>query len=100
VALASRVDRAYSSSSHQLWRQEDPSNFIFTNNTMTKQLKHFIKGLGSVVDLAPTPRASRFVPRESDADRLRGDFERIGIDMTRAWNTQRKDGEASRPQNT
>jgi hypothetical protein len=67
---------------------------------MTKQLKHFIKGVGSVVDLAPSPRAPRFIPRDSDSERLRGDFERIGIDMTRVLEMQRNDCKTTRPQNT
>ena len=66
---------------------------------MTKQLKHFLKGMGSVVDLAPQSRAKRFIPEDSDADRLRGDLERIGHDMKRALKTQRQDdGKAPRHQ--
>ncbi len=66
---------------------------------MTKQLKHFLKGMGSVVDLAPQSRAKRFIPEDSDADRLRGDLERIGHDMNRALKTQRQDdGKAPRRQ--
>lgn len=64
---------------------------------MTKQLKHFLKGVGSVVDLAPQSRARRFIPQDSDADRLRGDLERIGRDMARALKTQSDDdGKAPR----
>lgn len=67
---------------------------------MTEKLKRFLKGMGSVVDLAPPPRASRFIPRDTDSERLRGDFERIGIDMTRVLEMQRNDGKATHPQNT
>ncbi len=65
---------------------------------MTEKLKHFLKGVGSVVDLAPSPRAHRFIPRDGDTDRLRGDLDRIGADMNRALGAQRRDDETTRRQ--
>lgn len=65
---------------------------------MTKRLQLFLKGVGSVVDLAPTSRAYRFIPRESDATRLRSDLERIGTDMRRALKESRNDAKRPREQ--
>jgi hypothetical protein len=64
--------------------------------TMAKHLKNFMRGVGSTVDLAPVSRRERFVPRESDADRLRGDFERIRGDFVKSFEAQRRNAEAAR----
>jgi hypothetical protein len=64
--------------------------------TMTKHLKNFMRGFGSTVDLAPAPRRERFVPHESHADRLCGDFERIRGDFVKSFEAQRRNAEAAR----
>jgi hypothetical protein len=51
---------------------------------MTKHLKNFVKGVGSVLDIAPSEHFSRRIPKGSDADRLQGDLQRIGQDMYRS----------------
>jgi hypothetical protein len=48
---------------------------------MTERLRHFLRGAGSVLDIAPPPDPRRYLPQGSDAERLLGDVERIGADM-------------------
>lgn len=64
-------------------------NHLMAEPTMTKHLKNFMRGVGSTVDLASASRRKRFVPRESDADRLRGDF-------VKSFGAQRCNAEAAR----
>lgn len=71
-------------------------NHLMAEPTMTKHLKNFMRGVGSTVDLAPASRRERFVPRESDADRLCGDFERIRGDFVKSFEAQRRNAEAAR----
>lgn len=52
---------------------------------MTKRLRAVIKGIGSVLDIAPKPKVHRYIPREADSDRLNGDLRRIGQDMTKVF---------------
>ena len=61
---------------------------------MTKKLKHFLRGMGSVMDLSPPPRGDRFASRGTDAERLRADFVRIGKDMQRVFERETRDAEA------
>lgn len=62
---------------------------------MTKKIKAVLRGMGSVLDLAPSPSASRFIPQGSDTERLRADFERIGADMCQAFTTSAPHGQKS-----
>lgn len=63
---------------------------------MTKHIKNFLRGVGSVIDIAPAPRSSeRFVPRDTDAERLRKDFERVGSDMRKAFESQHEQASAA-----
>jgi len=55
---------------------------------MTKRLKHFIKGVGSVVSIAPQANPGRFVQRKPIQDTLQGDLRRVGGDMKRAFDAQ------------
>ncbi len=55
-----------------------------TNSRKEKTLKEFLKGYGSVLDISGG-RQITFNPRRlSDADRLGGDWKRVGDDM-RIW---------------
>ncbi len=45
---------------------------------MNKRLKHILKGVGSVMDIFPATDYSRFVPKESASERMRGHWERTG----------------------
>lgn len=45
---------------------------------MIKQLKHILKGVGSVMDIAPCADYSRFIPKESANERMRKHWERTG----------------------
>lgn len=55
---------------------------------MTKHLKHFLKGVGSVMDIAPASNFDRFVPRRTEDEMLRADLNRIGSDMKRVLEAQ------------
>ena len=48
---------------------------------MTKHLKNFLYGVGSVLEIAPPARAKRFVNREPEGVVLRRDLQRVGDDM-------------------
>ena len=48
---------------------------------MTKHLRKFVEGMGSILDIAEEPRVYRHVYRDSDQARLQGDLARIGRDM-------------------
>jgi len=53
---------------------------------MTRQLKNIVKGMGSLLDIAPEPRTHRYIPEGSDADRLQRDLQRVGQDMYKVIN--------------
>lgn len=51
---------------------------------MTRTLRSIIRGVGSVVDIAPAPRQVQIVNPtrgRSDADAVRGDWQRVGGDI-------------------
>jgi hypothetical protein len=45
---------------------------------MTKAMKNFLKGMGSVVDVAPSKDFSKLVPTASPQERMRGHWTRTG----------------------
>ena len=57
---------------------------IKTPTTMTKNIKHILKGVGSVMDIAPSSDYSHFIPKETPSERMRGHWERTGNHLTRA----------------
>lgn len=51
---------------------------------MTKALRNIIRGMGSVVNIAPAPRHSQIdspTRGRSDADAVRSDWQRVGDDI-------------------
>ncbi|MEA3277060.1 MAG: hypothetical protein U9Q81_17595 [Pseudomonadota bacterium] len=48
---------------------------------MTKRLRFFIKGIGSILDIAPEPRVYRHTYKDGDLERLQGDFVRVADDV-------------------
>lgn len=54
---------------------------------MTKHIKQVLRGVGSIIDLAPAPRG-KFNMSDSDNERLRKDFERVGKDMRKVFDAQ------------
>ncbi len=65
---------------------------------MNKTLKRFLRGVGSVIDIAPTPDPRRYLPQSSDAEQLRTDLEAIGADMRQIMETERHVRSSARPQ--
>ncbi|MBK5970078.1 MULTISPECIES: hypothetical protein [Thiorhodovibrio] len=57
---------------------------------MTRHIKQFLRGVGSVIDIAPAPRHRDYF-QESDGERLRADAERIGADMMRVYERRGQD---------
>lgn len=45
---------------------------------MTEHIKHILKGVGSVMDIAPFSDYSHFIPKETPSERMRGHWERTG----------------------
>lgn len=60
---------------------------------MTKQLKAFLQGIGSVTQIAPPVRVSPFAHHGTDAERLRADFERISQDMRQVFTERTAHGQ-------
>lgn len=56
---------------------------------MNNTLKRFLRGVGSVIDIAPAPDPRRYLPQRSDAELLRTDLEAIGADMCQIMETER-----------
>ena len=52
---------------------------------VTKKLKRFVRGMGSVMDIAP-PRREIVPLHRTDAEALRGDFQAVGDDIRRSMN--------------
>ncbi len=50
-------------------------------------VQQVLRGVGSIIDLAPAPRG-KFDMSDSDNDRLRKDFERVGNDMRKVFDAQ------------
>jgi hypothetical protein len=51
---------------------------------MTRMLRNIIRGVSSVVEIAPPARVARIenpARHRSDADALRGDWQRVGDDI-------------------
>jgi len=63
---------------------------------MTRHIKRVLRGIGSVIDLAPAQR-EEFVPRDSDMERLRKDFERVGGDMRKIFDAQTQNEQTAAP---
>lgn len=57
---------------------------------MTRHIKQFLRGVGSIIDIAPVPRQRDYF-QESDSARLRADAERVGLDMMRVYERRRPD---------
>ncbi len=54
---------------------------------MTKQLKNFFRGAGSVMDVAPsTSSYGRFIPKQSAGERMRGHWSKTGKHINNAAN--------------
>jgi len=53
---------------------------------MTKQLKHILKGVGSIMDISPATDYSRFVPKESASERMKDTWVRTGQQIKSAIN--------------
>lgn len=69
---------------------------VSTLQIMSRHIKNFLRGFGSVIDIAPAPTCrDRFVPRDTDAERLRKDFERVGSDMHKAFDSQYEQASAT-----
>lgn len=45
---------------------------------MTKQIKHILKGVGSVMDVSPATDYSRFIPQENASERMKDIWVRTG----------------------
>lgn len=48
---------------------------------MTKRMRNFVRGVGSILDIAPKSRAYKHAYTNKDSDRLQDDLERVGRDM-------------------
>jgi hypothetical protein len=55
-------------------------------NNMTKQIKNIIRGVGSLLDVAPSTDYSEFVPKESTAERIHKSWTRTGESIQRSLN--------------
>ncbi len=62
---------------------------------MTKQIKAFLQGIGSVTQISPPARVSPFAHHGTDAERLRADFERIGQDMRQVFAERTANGQSA-----
>jgi hypothetical protein len=62
---------------------------------MSRHIKQFLRGVGSAIEIAPAPRA-RHQLDGTDTERLRGDAERIGADMWRAFEQNQPNARKSR----
>jgi hypothetical protein len=63
---------------------------------MNAKAKNFLRGAGSVLDIAPSRDLRRFAPRMSTAERMSGHFNRVGEAMRRACGTFEIDDQATR----
>ncbi len=55
---------------------------------MPKHLKNIVKGIGSILNIAPVPKTHRYIPQDSDNARLHRDLQKIGQDMYRAFDNE------------
>lgn len=51
---------------------------------MTDNIKYILKGVGSVMDIAPSADYSHFIPKKTPSERMRGHWERTGNYLARA----------------
>ena len=51
---------------------------------MTKKMKNFLKGVGSVIDVSPTQNYGHLVPKISPQERMRGHWTRAGKAIQKA----------------
>ena len=51
---------------------------------MTRQIKNIIRGVGSLLDVAPTTDYSEFIPKESTAERIHKSWTRTGESIQRS----------------
>jgi len=63
---------------------------------MGEQIRVFIRGIGSVLDIAPANDYSEFIPKETAMVRLGQSFEKVGDDIRVAM--KKIDEKATQPQ--
>ena len=63
---------------------------------MNARVKKFLRGAGSVMDIAPARDLRRLAPRMTTAERMSGHFTRVGESMSRACGTFENNGQAAR----
>ena len=51
---------------------------------MNRHWANLASGLGSILEVFPKPQTRRFIPKDSDGERLYGDLKRVGQDMNRS----------------
>jgi hypothetical protein len=56
------------------------------DKNMNKHLQNILKGIGSVMDVAPSTDYNRFVSKEGGAERMRGHWVRTGKHIQCAMN--------------
>lgn len=63
---------------------------------MNAKAKNFLRGVGSVMDIAPSRDLRQFAPRMSTAERMSGHFSRVGEAMRHACDAFEDNGQAAR----
>ena len=63
--------------------------------TMNTKARNFLRGAGSVMDIAPARDLRRLAPRKTTAERMSGHFTRVGESMSRACGTFENNGQAA-----
>lgn len=51
---------------------------------MKKHFSNILHGMGSVLEVYPNTDYRRFLPKGTDADRLRSDWQKVGQDISSA----------------
>lgn len=51
---------------------------------MTRQIKNILKGIGSVIDIAPNTRFQRYVPKQTPSERINSSWVRVGKNIQNA----------------
>ncbi len=62
---------------------------------MNAKARNFLRGAGSVMDIAPARDLRRLAPRMTTAERMSGHFARVGESMNRACGTFETNGQAA-----
>ncbi len=58
--------------------------------TMGRVIKNLVRGVGTLLDIQPSPhrsRASRCLPKRSDAEAMQDDWKQVGDDLRKAMNS-------------